>query len=109
MFFGASLFAWVFGSEWHTAGEYAQWVALWLLFSLAARPVIAIIPVINLQGSFLIAEAVFILLRVGGRLAGGLIYNDALAAVALYAIASGGLFISLYLMVMWRLSKMTKL
>src|SRR5690625_3603555 len=108
MLWGAPLFAWAFGSQWYTAGEYAQWVALWLLFSLAARPVIAIIPVIDLQGSFLIAEAIFILLRVGGLLAGGLIYNDALTAVALYSAASGGLFISLYLMVMWRLSKMTK-
>src|SRR5699024_1920243 len=35
MFFGAPLFAWVFGAEWHTAGQYAQWIAIWLLFSLA--------------------------------------------------------------------------
>lgn len=105
MFWGAPLFAWVFGSQWYTAGQYAQWVAIWLLFSLAARPVIAIIPVINLQGSFLIAEAIFIFLRVGGLLIGGLVYNEALTAVALYAIASAGLYISLYIMVMWRLRR----
>src|SRR5690625_1732916 len=62
MLWGAPLFAWAFGSQWYTAGEYARWDALCLLFSLAARPVIARIPIITLQGSFLIAEAIFILL-----------------------------------------------
>src|SRR5690625_2358957 len=105
MIWGAPLFSWVFGSEWHTAGQYAQWVAIWLLFSLAARPVIAIIPVIELQGTFLIAEIVFILLRVGGLFIGAWLFNDALVAVALYAIASALLFISLYILVIQKLRK----
>src|SRR5690625_3682840 len=51
MIWGAPLFSFIFGSQWYTDGQYAQWIAIWLLFSLSARPVIATIPVVGLQGT----------------------------------------------------------
>lgn len=53
---GPWLFEFVFGAEWRIAGELARWLSLWLFVSLAARPAIAVIPVLNIQGSFLIFE-----------------------------------------------------
>jgi O-antigen/teichoic acid export membrane protein len=78
MVFGPWLFGFVFGDEWHIAGEYAQWLALWLYVSLAARPVIAAIPAMDLQGFFLIHEVLSVALRI----------NNDIDAIALFSIAN---------------------
>src|SRR5699024_11790174 len=93
MIWGAPIFAFIFGEHWDTAGTYAQWVALWLLFSLAARPVIATIPVLEMQGWFLMMEIVFTSLRVAGLALGAWVYKDPLYAVAGYTIMSALFYI----------------
>jgi len=100
MIWGAPLFSFVFGSQWHTAGQYAQWIAVWLLFSLSARPVIATIPVVGLQGTFLLTEIIFTILKVSGILLGAVVYSSALYAVAFYSSVSALLYIVLFLIVM---------
>jgi len=105
MIWGSPLFAFIFGEQWHTAGTYAQWVALWLLFSLAARPVIATIPVLDMQGWFLMMEIVFTSLRVAALALGAWVFKDPLYAVAGYTIMSALFYISLYVMVIVRANK----
>lgn len=102
---GGPIFAFVFGVQWYEAGVYAQWVAVWLLFSLAARPVIATIPVVNMQGYFLAMETAFTVLKIGGLLIGALLFDSPLVAVALYCLASTILYISLYGSIWFRLRK----
>src|SRR5690625_38563 len=103
MVWGVPLFKLVFGAEWSVAGEYARWVALWMLFSLAARPAIAIIPVINAQGWFLRSEIVFTVLKVTAILLGALVLKNALYAVALYASISTIFYIYLYIFLINRM------
>src|SRR5690625_3890339 len=96
MIWGGPIFKFVFGSQWYDAGVYAQWIAIWLLFSLAARPVIAAIPVLELQGWFLQIELLFIFLKAAAIFFGAIIYGSALYAVSLYSLASALLYITLY-------------
>lgn len=105
MFFGPYIFDFVFGAEWYVAGEYAQWMALWLLISLAARPLIATIPVVEMQGMFLLYEIVFLGFKILALGVAGYIYNDALLAVALYSLVTAGFYVLLYMSVVFLLHK----
>lgn len=96
MVFGAWIFEFVFGSEWRIAGQYAQWMAVWVLVSLSARPLIATIPVIKMQGLFLVYELVFLVLKATVLAVAGYMYKSALLAVALYSLVTAGSYLSLY-------------
>lgn len=99
--FGVPIFKVFFGSDWHVAGQYAQWMALWVLISLTARPLIAIIPVVKLQGIFLIYEIVFLGLKVLVLGIAGYSYKSALLAVALYSIVTAVSYVVLYIFVVF--------
>ena len=47
------LFTWVFGSQWHTAGEFAQSLVLWLFFGFCNVPAVKCAQVIRIQRSLL--------------------------------------------------------
>lgn len=86
MTLGPALFAFVFGPEWRTAGEYARWLGLWLFFGFINGPSVSSISVLALQGHFLAYEVVTVLARAGSLLAGALIFRSELAAIALFSI-----------------------
>ncbi len=99
MLFGTYVFELVFGGEWHIAGQYAQWMALWVLVSLAARPLIATIPVVKMQGVFLVYEIVFLVLKTLTLWVASYLYEDALLAVALYSLVTASSYVVLYIIV----------
>ena len=37
-FYGDVLFPFVFGNNWHTAGVYAKWISIWLIFMFTSTP-----------------------------------------------------------------------
>jgi O-antigen/teichoic acid export membrane protein len=84
--FGPGLFAFVFGAEWVTAGEYARWLSLWLFFGFLNRPSVMTIQTLGLQGLFLVYEVVSVVLRVLALLVGFLVYSSDLVAVALFSL-----------------------
>jgi O-antigen/teichoic acid export membrane protein len=84
--FGPGLFAFVFGAEWVTAGEYARWLSLWLFFGFLNRPSVMTIQTLGLQGLFLVYEVVSVMLRVLALLVGFLVYSSDLVAVALFSL-----------------------
>src|SRR5699024_9302988 len=47
--FGPQLFGFAFGSDWHRAGEYARWMAIWSYFAFMNRPSVMALPVLNAQ------------------------------------------------------------
>lgn len=63
--FGPDVFSLLYGENWRTAGEFAQWISLWLFMLLASRPAIATIPVLGLQAQLLIHELFSIFIRIG--------------------------------------------
>ncbi|GAB2798222.1 lipopolysaccharide biosynthesis protein [Halomonas shantousis] len=87
MLAGPWLFGLVFGDEWSVAGEYARWLSLWLLFALVNRPAVSALPVLKLQGLFLVYEVVSVVVRFGALGAGFYLLADDIAAVALFSLA----------------------
>lgn len=102
---GPWLFSLVFGSEWKEAGEFARWVAVWMVFSLAARPVISAIPVLGLQKVFLVFEIIFLPLKFLSLYL-GVFLNGPAISVALYSVISSVFYVLLFLLVC---KKMTSL
>ncbi len=84
--FGPSLFCFVFGAEWGKAGEYARWLALWMFFAFLNRPSVAAIPVLDMQGFFLIHELISIGARSAALAAGFFIFKNDATAIALFAL-----------------------
>lgn len=93
--FGPWIFTFVFGTEWNTAGVYAQWLALWTYCGFMNRPSVGAIPVLGLQGLFLVYEIVSVLLRAIALISGFVLFESALVAVALFSLVSVALNLSL--------------
>lgn len=83
---GPWLFGIVFGAEWAQAGEYARWLALWFYCAFAAVPSAQAIPILGLQGHFLVYEIAVVILRASALAAGTFIWNSDLAAIILFSI-----------------------
>lgn len=100
---GPSLFSLVFGSEWREAGELARWVAVWMVFSLAARPVISAIPVLGLQKFFLIIEIIFLPLKFLSLYL-GVFFSGVTISVAFYSMVSSTFYFLLFMFVCKKLT-----
>lgn len=99
---GPWLYSLVFGAEWLVAGEYARWMSLWLFAMLVTRPVISAIPVLSLQGFFLIFEVVALIVRVSALYVGYLLGDSAIAAVLLFSLSNFVLYALLSCYVIYR-------
>src|SRR5512146_3226710 len=89
--FGPYLFGVIFGAEWSKAGEYAQWLAIWLFVAFINRPAVSAIPVIRIQGVFLAYEVMSIILRGAALYLGFAILRDDTAAVASFSLVGSAL------------------
>jgi O-antigen/teichoic acid export membrane protein len=85
--FGPWLFGYIFGTEWITAGEYARWLALWLFFAFINRPSVASIPVMQVQGYFLVYEIFSVVLRIITLVVGCYLFKDDILAIILFSMA----------------------
>lgn len=86
------LFALIFGEAWRTAGEFAQWMALWVAGMLANIPSVRALPVIGRQNLHLLFNIMIALAGVAGLFAGYTIHKTASGAVAGYSIATALLY-----------------
>jgi len=93
--FGPSLFGFVFGHEWETAGEYARWLSLWLLSIFISRPSVAAIPVLSLQKGFLVYEIVSAIVLASLLTLGIIFFQSDIIAVQVLSLF--GVFFSLFL------------
>lgn len=89
--FGTVIFPMIFGEEWIRAGEYAQWIALWLAGVLASRACVAAYPALNLQKYLLSQEILSVVLRVAALYIGFSWFQSDLAAVALFSLVGAAL------------------
>lgn len=87
IYFGPSLFSFVFGVDWATAGVYARWIGLWSYFMFINRPAVKTLPVIEAQQFHLAFSVVTILARVIALGVGGYVFGSDVVAVALYGIS----------------------
>ncbi len=72
MLLGPDLFAFVFGQPWHTAGQYAVWIAPWLLLAALASPLSRLFDVLERQRADLATSVLLFLLQTGALVVGGL-------------------------------------
>src|SRR5690606_8080535 len=93
--FGPFLFKLIFGEMWLIAGQYAQWLSIWLFFGLINRPSVSSIPVFRMQHWFLGYEVCSILLRALAIYVGFFYFSNALIAIAIFSILGAGLNIYL--------------
>ena len=83
---GPLLFSFVFGSEWHVAGIYAQWLAIWLFFQYINKPAVSAIPALGIQRGLLIYELFSTGTKVLALYLGYTVFESDVAAVALFSI-----------------------
>ena len=86
--FGDRLFPFAFGDEWARAGEYAQWIALWMAASLASRASVQAMPALRIQHLLLVYEIGITISRVAALYVGAAVLGSDLAAVAIFSITN---------------------
>ena len=99
--FGPSLFSFVFGAEWVSAGEYARWTAIWLYFMFINQPSIKALPVLSAQGFHLKFTIFTLVLRTGALVVGYYVFSSDLIAVGLFGVSGAVLNICLILMTLY--------
>ncbi|SHJ85521.1 Membrane protein involved in the export of O-antigen and teichoic acid [Bradyrhizobium lablabi] len=62
---GPFLFQLVFGARWLEAGEYSQWLSLLTFTTLVLRSGLSAVPILNMQGTYLIFEIASTILKLG--------------------------------------------
>lgn len=85
--FGPWLFAFVFGEEWFMAGEYARWISIWMYFMFMNSPCNKAIPVLSIQGFYLIFTICTAVLRFFALFIGYYLFSSDLAAIAFFGVA----------------------
>ena len=84
--FGSIIFPLVFGEEWARAGEYAQWLAVWLFMQLVVKPCVVSIPPLKIQGGLLIYEIFSSGSKMLALWMGLVLFDNDIAAIALFSM-----------------------
>lgn len=103
IFLGSITFPLIFGEEWFRAGEYAQWISIWLIGVLTSRTCVAAFPVLKLQKYLLIQEVISVILRTSVLYIGFKYFESDLIAIALFSLVGFFLTISMILITYIRL------
>ncbi|MGD0552215.1 MAG: oligosaccharide flippase family protein [Sedimentisphaerales bacterium] len=82
-----SVFAWLFGSEWHEAGIYARWLVLWLVSVFINVPSILFGRILRLQSKLFFYDLLLLGLRIAIFVLGG-IYLESLQTIVLFSTVS---------------------
>jgi O-antigen/teichoic acid export membrane protein len=92
------LFAWVFGRQWHTAGEFARYLIFWLFFAFCNLPAILFAQLIRIQRTLFFYNSLLLIVRVLTLVVGGL-YLTALQSIAVFSVVGGVMNLALILLV----------
>lgn len=84
--FGPVLFGFVFGADWVTAGVYARWVSFMLFFMFINKPVVASIPVLNMQKQSMFFGFISAGLKIAALYLGFKLFKTDTHAIALFSI-----------------------
>ncbi len=83
--FAPSLFTWVFGAKWQTAGEYARYLTLWMWIVFANAPAVLFARLVRLQRQVFFLDLLTLSSRFLVLLLGGL-YLAPLPTVAWFSV-----------------------
>ena len=91
--FGDYIFAFVFGKDWIVAGEYAQLLAIWILFLFIHSPITNLFSTLEKQKDALLFNIIIIFSRVLILFFGGYFLKDIYITIFLYSAV--GVFLNL--------------
>ena len=91
--FGDYIFAFVFGKDWIVAGEYAQLLAIWILFSFIHSPISSLFTTLEKQKDALLFNIIIIFSRILIISLGGYFFKDIYITIFLYSVL--GIFLNL--------------
>jgi O-antigen/teichoic acid export membrane protein len=83
--YAPQLFAWIFGARWRTAGEFARYLVLWLLFAFCNLPAVLFARLIRIQRALFVYNSVVLGVRALALVIGGL-FLTALQSIALFSL-----------------------
>lgn len=106
-FWAPRLFAWVFGSQWYIAGEFARWLVLWLMFMFCNLPAVLFARIIRIQDKMFVFDLIVLLARTIVLILGGL-YLSAVYTILLFSLVGAILNIILIAIVGYILMKNRK-
>ena len=98
------LFSWVFGSQWHTAGEYSRSLIVWLMFVFCNTPAVLFARIIRIQRFAFFYELCLLAIRVMALALGGL-YLDASRTIVLFSLVGAATNVILILIVGYAVMK----
>jgi len=85
--FGKTIIPLIFGNQWTRAGEYSQWMSLWMLSTLACEPAISAMPALKIQSTLLTYELTITIIRAVAIYAGSIISDD-IMSISLFSIVN---------------------
>lgn len=91
--FGDYIFAFVFGKDWIVAGEYAQLLAIWILFLFIHSPITNLFSTLEKQKDALLFNIIIIFSRILIISLGGYFFKDIYITIFLYSAL--GIFLNL--------------
>lgn len=97
---GPSIFKFVFGDEWHTAGVYSQIISFWLFSQFINKPAVAAIPVLNLHKQILYYEVFSFLTRISGLYLGYILFNNVNESLTLFSLAGTACYLLLIITIL---------
>lgn len=108
VFFGPSLFVFIFGEEWIIAGKYASWLSIMFFFNFINKPCVAAVPVLGLQKGLVIYEIISTGSKILALFIGLKFLKDDVISVALFAITGS---VAYFFLIIWiiRASKLKTL
>lgn len=95
------LFAWVFGSQWRSAGEFARALVLWILVSSCNLPAVLFARLIRIQRAVFIYDLFLLAARCAVLLIGGKLLTG-LQTIWLFSIVGAAMNLFLIVMVGYR-------
>ncbi|MCU7310441.1 oligosaccharide flippase family protein [Escherichia albertii] len=78
----------IFGSGWITSSIFFQWMAIYCIFWLSARPAMDTIPPLKIQNYFLLYEVISFLLRILSLMLGYYLYKDAIICIIMFSLTN---------------------
>jgi len=79
------LFTWIFGSQWHTAGEFARFLVLWMMFMFCNLPSVLFARIIRIQRKMFLFDVVLLAARALMLIVGGM-YMPASDTIMLFSL-----------------------
>ena len=86
-----SVFAFVFGDEWHVAGRLVRWMAPWLYLVFVTSPLSTLFTILEKQAQSAVFQATLLALRTGGIFSGARL-GGLETAVAMFSVVSAACY-----------------